>query len=65
MRELRRQYHAAMLEFLKQQPAQWQVSAAFSWSMGSWDPQGMRDAEFTDQQMMYVIVLHKSEVSGD
>ena len=42
MRLLRRQYHAALLQFLTQQPARWHVSAVFVWSMGSWDPIGLR-----------------------
>jgi hypothetical protein len=58
MRDLRQQYHRALLEFLETQPAPWQVSAAFFWSMGSWDPQGMRHPEFADPDILADIGAH-------
>jgi mannan endo-1,4-beta-mannosidase len=58
MRDLRRQFHKALLDFLSQQPAPWRVSAAFLWSTGTWDPQGMQNREFADGQIMEAITLH-------
>jgi hypothetical protein len=58
MQQLRRQYHEALLRFLAEQPARWRVSAAFLWSMGSWDPQGMRQPEFADRVIIGAIEQH-------
>jgi len=58
MRSLRRQYHHALLQFLAEQPARWHVSAAFFWSLGSWDPQGMRHPEFADAEITRAIERH-------
>jgi hypothetical protein len=60
--ELRRRYHRALLEFLVKQPARWDVSAAFFWSMGSWDPQGMGHAEFGDPEIMAAIESHNRAI---
>ena len=64
MRRLRRQYHQALLDFLTQQPAPWHVSAAFFWSTGSWDPQGLRHPEFADPEIMAAIRRHNQKPSG-
>jgi hypothetical protein len=64
MRQLRRQYHSALLDFLSQQPAPWRVSAAFFWSMGSWDPHGTRNPEFADGEIMEAIERHNRAVAG-
>jgi hypothetical protein len=61
MTRLRREYHAALLEFLKKQPAPWRVSAAFLWSMGSWDPQGFQNPEFADSEIMNAIERHNAK----
>jgi hypothetical protein len=58
MRALRRDYHDALLNFLTTQPARWHVTAAFFWSMGSWDPQGMRHSAFEDEEISAAIVRH-------
>jgi hypothetical protein len=58
MQLLRRRYHRALLDFLAEQPARWQVSAAFLWSTGSWDPQGTRHPEFADPQIAAEIEHH-------
>jgi hypothetical protein len=65
LRELRRQYHRALLEFLADQPARWRVSAAFFWSMGSWDPQGMRHPEFADAEIVEAIERHNRAAGGE
>ena len=62
MRSLRRQYHAALLQFLAQQPARWHVSAVFVWSMGSWDPIGLRQPEFADPEIIAAIEKHNRAV---
>ena len=62
MRSLRRQYHAALLQFLAQQPAQWRVSAVFVWSMGSWDPIGLEKPEFGDPEIVAAIEKHNRAV---
>jgi hypothetical protein len=62
MRSLRRQYHAALLQFLAQQPAQWRVSAVFVWSMGSWDPIGLEQPEFADSEIITAIEKHNRGV---
>jgi hypothetical protein len=58
MQKLRRQYHAALLDFLSRQPAPHRVTAAFFWSMGSWDPQGSSNGEFADPQIIEAIQRH-------
>jgi hypothetical protein len=58
MQQLRREYHQALLDFLSGQPARWNVSAAFFWSMGSWDPQGLHRASFADPQIADAIARH-------
>jgi hypothetical protein len=62
MRALRRQYYAALLQFLSRQPARWRVSAAFVWSMGSWDPIGLRQPEFGDPEIIAAIEKHNGKV---
>jgi hypothetical protein len=63
MQRLRRQYHQALLEFLKHQPAPWHVSAAFFWSTGSWDPQGLRHPQFADPEIMAAIARHNEGIT--
>ena len=58
MRQLRREYHAALIEFLVDQPARWRVSSAFLWSMGSWDPLGHGQSEFSDPDIMSAVEKH-------
>ncbi len=62
MRNLRQQFHTALLQFLEKQPAQWRVSAAFFWSMGSWDPIGQRQPQFADPDIIAAIEQHNREV---
>jgi hypothetical protein len=65
LRLLRRQYHRALLQFLETQPAQWRVSAAFVWSMGSWDPVGLRQPEFADPEIIAAIEKHNRKVPNE
>jgi hypothetical protein len=62
MRSLRREYHTALLDFLNEQPARWRVEAAFLWSMGSWDPIGLRDPEFADPEIAAAVERHNRRV---
>jgi len=65
MQELRRQFHGALLKFLAEQPARWQVTSAFLWSMGSWDPVGRSDSEFSDPEIMGAIEKHNRAATRD
>jgi hypothetical protein len=65
MQQLRRQYHHALLKFLEEQPARWPVSAAFFWSTGSWDPQGVRHSVFADQEISRAIQVHNQRIRSD
>jgi hypothetical protein len=60
MREYRRAYHRALLEFLRTQPAPWRVTAAFLWNTGSWDPYGFEDAAFADPEIVEMIRRYNS-----
>jgi hypothetical protein len=62
MRTMRQEYHNALLNFLTVQPSKWHVSAAFFWSMGSWDPQGMRHPAFADEKISEAIVRHNNSL---
>lgn len=62
MRKLRLEFHKALLEFLREQPASWHVSAAFLWSMSSWDPVGFREPEFADPEIAASIERHNRAV---
>ena len=58
MVSLRRQYHRALLQFLTTQPARWNVSAVFVWSMGSWNPVALKPSEFADDETTKAIWRH-------
>ena len=58
MQRLRRRYHEALLAFLDQQASRWHVSAAFFWSTGSWDPQGLQHPVFADSEIAAAIERH-------
>lgn len=64
-RDLRRQYHQALIKFLTTQPADWQVTAAFFWSMGSWDPWGHGGAEFGDPEIQAAIEDHNRAIRAN
>jgi hypothetical protein len=63
LRKLRQQYYDALLRFLAAQPARYRVSAAFGWSMGSWDPIGFRGPEFADAEITAAIGKHNRSVT--
>ncbi|MCC7475001.1 MAG: cellulase family glycosylhydrolase [Pirellulales bacterium] len=63
MQQLRRNFHNALLEFLRTQPAPRPVTAAFLWSSGSWDPLGHSDSRFLDTTIAKQIELHNRSVT--
>jgi len=64
MRRFRVDYHRALLQFLAHQESAHQVTQAFLWSEGSWDPQGILDPAFADPEITTLIRLHNEAVSG-
>ncbi len=62
---MRRQYHEALLSFLAKQPARWRVSAAFLWSMGSWNPLDGRRGDFTDPEIVAAVEKHNYTSAGN
>jgi mannan endo-1,4-beta-mannosidase len=64
LREMRQQYHEALIKFLTTQPADWRVTAAFFWSMGSWDPWGHGNLEFGDPVIQKGIEEHNRAVGN-
>jgi len=55
LKNLRLQYHRTLLEFLENQP---RISAAYLWNATSWDPQGLRQPEYRDSEIIYLINTH-------
>lgn len=55
LRSVRRDFHQALLEFLRIQPADWHVSAAFLWNTGSWCPYGFDNPVFADAEIVSMI----------
>lgn len=62
MRTLRVQFHRALLEFLVSQPSRYQVSSAFFWSSGSWDPWGRANSVFADSEIALEIERHNRDL---
>lgn len=48
MKEVRRQYYAALCQFLAKPMARHPVTVAYQWSMGSWDVHGIAQPVFGD-----------------
>ncbi len=65
MRDLRRQYHIQLTKLLATQPAPWRISAAFFWSMGSWDPWGHGEPAFADPEIEKAVENHNRTVSAE
>lgn len=64
-KKFRRDYHRALLDFLRTQPARWPVTRAYLWSMGSWCPYGFKGAaEFRDETIVADIATHNKAVTG-
>jgi len=62
MIEMRREYHAALLEFLQNQPGPRRVEAAYFWSEGSWEPLGVAQQVFVDAKIAESIREHNKQV---
>ena len=58
MVNFRRDYHRALMEFLQKQQGPRRVSAAYFWSEGSWEPQGMDNPAFADPILIERIRRH-------
>lgn len=64
MRGFRRAFHAALLEFLTQPPADTPVRDAYMWSELSWDPLDLVDRGFADEEIAAAIRAHNDTVRG-
>ena len=62
LRAFRRQWHAAALDFLRTQPAEWKVESAWLWSFGSWDVHGLEQRDFRDEEIVKWIRAHNDSV---
>jgi hypothetical protein len=62
MRVFRHDYYHALLLFLRTQPAAWPVTAAYLWDESSWDPYGVNDQVFADQDIIEMIRQHNAEI---
>jgi hypothetical protein len=61
MQSFRRDYHRALLDFLRTQPEGRRVTAAFLWDAGSWCPYGFDDPAFADGEIIGMIRRHNAE----
>lgn len=65
LRQLRRQFYKALLTFLAQEgsagSSEMDIEAAFLWSEGSWDPQGLLDARYRDPTISAAIRWHNAQ----
>ena len=57
MKRLRTLYHVALCDFLSS-ATEHPVEKAFLWSEGPWDPQGIADARFRDEEIARQISAH-------
>ncbi len=63
MQKFRVEFHQALLNFLAHQPTANRVTKAFLWSEGSWDPMGIIDQHFADEQIIKMIREHNDAVA--
>ena len=61
MRDFRRAYYGALLEFLQSQLSEWEVTAAFLWNTGSWCPYGSDNRVFADPEIVSMIRCHNAQ----
>ena len=64
MKTFRQDYHRALLDFLRTQPAPWPIRAAFLWDTGSWCPYGFDHPVFQDGAIMDMIRQHNAQVKN-
>ncbi|TWT41538.1 hypothetical protein [Botrimarina hoheduenensis] len=62
---LRRQYYAALCEYLTSVPFDRGIERAFLWSEGPWDPQGIAPSGQPDAEIARAIAKHNAKVSGN
>ncbi len=62
MQSFRREFHAALLEFLANPSAENPVTEAFLWSEGSWDPQDIVNKGFADEKIIDKIRKHNQSI---
>jgi hypothetical protein len=65
LRALRRQYHAALLEFLRDPPPGIVMQGAYLWTEGSWDPLDLIDRGFLDADLVRQIRTHNAAVRAN
>jgi len=64
MRDLRVDFHRALLGFLNNQPSENPVTRAFLWSEGSWDPMDIGEAGFLDHEIITLIQKHNNGLAS-
>ena len=64
LRGLRREYHAALLAFLREPPPGVVMSGAFLWTEGSWDPFDLIDRGFEDPAIVRQVQAHNAAVAS-
>lgn len=60
--DLRRAYHRALCEYLSNPRPRYSVKQAFLWNFGSWDPLGIEDDIFSDQNIKQVVKQHNEKI---
>jgi len=63
LRQLRLDFHRALLEYLANQPPGTNLTEAFLWSEGSWDPMDIVDVGFADQEIIDLIRQHNDSAA--
>ncbi len=64
LKSLRNGYHRALCYYLADTRQRHPVQRAFLWSFGSWDPQGLGEARFADNDIIRFISEHNRKVPG-
>lgn len=64
LRDFRRQWHCAALDFLATPHSPWRVQSAWLWSFGSFDVHGLEKPEFRDEEIVKMIQEHNLRVEG-
>ena len=63
LKELRQQFHRALLDFLDLPQSQTGINGAYLWNSNSWDPQGLREAPYRDSTIVKMIETHNSQLA--
>lgn len=62
LRELRTAYYVGLCDYLAKTRARYPVKRAYLWGSGSWDPLGLEDERFADQEIISSIRTHNRNV---